>query len=74
MTLGEFQKYLLQQNCESAPLEGGNLTGIGLVLKNKSLNRTYIFQIYIGGDPSDRSITKACDMLGIKYPPHLRED
>ena len=72
MTLPEFLNYTLTQNCEYFPIEGGNLTGIGVKLRNKGNNRTYYLQIYQGGDLTDKTITAACDKLITPYPPHLR--
>ena len=72
MTLADFLKYITTQNCTHKPLEGANLSGVGVKLINLGNNRFYFLQIYHGGELTDKTIIAACDKLIIPYPPHLR--
>lgn len=51
MTLAEFIRHIVKKGCEHKPIEGGNLTGIGVRLFNPQNKRTYYLQIYTGGNP-----------------------
>jgi hypothetical protein len=46
MTIAEFQKHLTEHGCKCNPLEGGNLSGIGLKLYNPANKGTYLLQLY----------------------------
>jgi len=71
MTIADFQRHLTHHNCTCKPIEGGNLTGIGLILTNPALKRSYCLQLYKGGEVSETTIIQACDSLGIPYPNQL---
>jgi hypothetical protein len=73
MTLADFQRHLTKYNCSHTPNEGGNLTGIGIRVKNNTNNQVFHLQLYRGGEVSDSTILLCCDRLGVPYPPHLDE-
>jgi hypothetical protein len=74
MTLADFQRHLTKHNCSHTPNEGGNLTGIGIRIKNDTNQRVYHLQLYRGGEVSDTTIMLACAQLMIPLPPHLKQE
>jgi hypothetical protein len=62
MTIAEFQKHLTEHGCKCNPLEGGNLSGIGLKLYNPANKGTYLLQLYRGGEISRTTVTEVCTM------------
>lgn len=73
LPLNDFLQHCKTNGCSYYPIEGGNLTGIGVRIVNDENKRTHCLQIYKGGEVSDREIKFTCDRLWIKYPPHLRD-
>jgi len=52
MTIAEFLKHTRKQGCEDKPLEGKNLSGVAIEIYNPKNHKTYLLQIYKGGEVS----------------------
>ncbi len=60
MTIADFLRHLEKNKCTHQPLEGGNLTGVALILRNPANNTKHIFQIYKGGQVSSETVADIC--------------
>ncbi len=65
MKLNNFLKRLIANKCSTEPIEGKNLTGIGVKIINNVTGARYYLHIIPGRDISETTIIDACTKLGI---------
>lgn len=74
MTGQEFIDWLVQnQQCETTPITGRNITGFSIRIICKKTGRSYYFSGPFGHQKIPTSVIKdVCDELWINYPPGVQ--
>lgn len=65
MKLNDFLRGMIASKCSTEPIEGKNLTGIGIKITNSVTGARYYLHIMQGKDISETTIIDACTKLGI---------
>ncbi len=64
MNLNNFFDHLREQNCSITPIEGRNLSGIGLKITNNKNGLVYYLQLYKNAtEVSSNTIDECCNAL-----------